>query len=452
MWYFDLSILVNVSNSIMQKTIQGKYGLPWIGQTLPFIRDCNRLYKSMYERFGPVYFNQFMGIKAVHLLSPEGNEFVLLDRDKNFSSRRAWNRSLGKLFPNGLMLRDGDDHRLHRRLMGAPFKSPALIQYVDAMNPDIAQAVQEWGGHDQFLFYPAIKTLTLDLASKIFVGEELNAEAQQINQAFAHLVEASMVLVRYPMFGNKYQRGLEGRKLLEEYFSSRIAAKRASSDTDMFAEICRAESDEGERFSDQDIIDHMIFLMMAAHDTTTSSLSSVCFALAKNPQWQDKIRAEIDGVASPTLGYEKMPEMETIAIVFKEALRMYPPLPTIPRYAVKDCEFQGYQIHQGEQVHVSPLFTHRLPSIWSNPDQFDPERFNKERAEDKQHRHAWIPFGGGAHKCLGLKFAELQVKLVLFHLLKNYQLEVDNDYQMPYQPAPIGKPADSLPITLIARN
>ena len=268
----------------MHKTIPGEYGLPWIGQTLAFMRDCNRLYNTMYGRYGAVYFNRFMGQKAIHLLSPEGNEFVLLDRDKNFSSRLAWNRSLKELFPNGLMLRDGDDHRFHRRLMGAPFKSEALALYVDAMNPDTAKAVAGWAQQETFLFYPAIKQLTLDLATKIFVGEELQDEAQQINTAFVDLVNASMVLVRKPMLGNKYQRGLAGRALLEEYFGSRIEAKRASTHADMFTEICRAQGEHGERFSDQDIIDHMIFLMMAAHDTTTSSLSSVCFALAKHPE------------------------------------------------------------------------------------------------------------------------------------------------------------------------
>ena len=147
-----------------------------------------------------------------------------------------------------------------------------------------------------------------------------------------------------------------------------------------------------------------------------------------------------------------MPELPLTALVFKEALRLYPPLPTIPRQAIQDCEFEGYAIRRGEQVHVSPYFCHRLANIWTEPERFDPERFNKERAEDKQHRHAWIPFGGGAHKCLGLKFAELQVKLVLFHILRSYQLQVPTDYQMPYQPVPIGKPTDALPLQLLPIN
>jgi len=436
---------------VILKTVPGETGFPIIGHTLRFMRDCNRLFVDMHTKYGDVYFNKYVTDKAIHLLSPDGNEFVLLDREKNFSSRKAWNRSLKKLFPNGLMLRDGDEHRHHRRLMGAPFKATALSGYVNQMNPDIAKTVNKWQLQPEFLFYPAIKELTLDLAAKIFIGENLQAESKHINQAFVDVVEASMVLVRKPMFGNKYQRGIEGRAYLEEYFRSRIANKQASDDTDMFAEICRAESDDGDGFSHQDIVDHIIFLMMAAHDTTTSSLSSVCYALAKNPEWQQRIRDDIDAVGADELNYEAMPSFVSADLVLKEALRLYPPLPVIPRMAIKDCEFQGYKINKGDQVMVSPSFTQRMPELWTNPNKFDPERFGNERREDKNHKHAWIPFGGGAHKCLGLKFAELQVKLVLFHILKKYELKVGENYEMPYQPAPIGKPVDMLPLKLVLR-
>ena len=430
------------------KTVPGENGLPIIGHAVYFMRDCNKLFEKMVAKYGPIYSNKYLNVNSVHLMSPEGNEFILLDREKNFSSKLAWNNSLEKLFPNGLMLRDGDEHRHHRRLMGAPFKASALNAYVDDMNPEIAGTTAGWGLQKDFRFYRAIKDLTLNLASNIFVGESLNKEASTVNEAFVDLVNASLVLVRYPILGNKYQRGIKARAYLEDYFRSRIARKQASNDTDMFAEICRAESDEGNGFSNQDIVDHIIFLMMAAHDTTTSALSSICYALAQSPEWQDKIRNEIHSIAGNQLTYQQMPELISAELVLKEALRLYPPLPIIPRTAIKDCEFQGYKIAKGNQVVASPYFTQRSPDIWSNPNSFDPERFNKERAEDRRHKSAWIPFGGGAHKCLGLHFAEMQVKLVLFHMLKNYKISVQEGYKMPYQPAPIGKPIDLLPLTL----
>lgn len=434
--------------SEMLQEVPGENGLPFLGHSLRFKRNCNQLYNEMYERYGPVYYSKFLGTKAVTLLSPEGNEFVLLDRAGNFSSRKAWNMSLGNLFPNGLMLRDGTDHRQHRRLLSAPFKAQALATYVDAMSPHIEASIADWQAQAKFRFYSGIKQLTLELAANIFLGETLSDETEQINQAFVDVVEASMAIVRYPLPGSKYQRGLSGRRHLEEYFRRKIQQKRRSIDADMFSQICRATDEEGRHFTDQEIIDHMIFLMMAAHDTTTSSLSSVTYALAKNPIWQARLRAE-HGEKSPS--YESLLQMQETECVFKESLRLYPPLPTIPRTAIRECEFENYQIHAGDQVHVSPYFTQRLASIWSHPEQFDPQRFAPDRAEGKTHKHAWIPFGGGAHKCLGLKFADLQVKLVLVHLLRAYHLELPAEYQMPYQPAPIGKPTDLLPLGLLAR-
>ena len=81
------------------KTIPGENGLPVFGHVFRFIKNCNHLFDEMHQKYGSVYYNRFLNAKAIHLLSPDGNEFVLLDRDKNFSSRKAWNTSLEKLFP-----------------------------------------------------------------------------------------------------------------------------------------------------------------------------------------------------------------------------------------------------------------------------------------------------------------------------------------------------------------
>lgn len=432
------------------KKVPGETGLPLVGHSIHFMQDCNKLFERMVTKYGPIYSNRYLKVKSVHLMSPQGNEFILLDRDNNFSSKLAWNQSLKHLFPNGLMLRDAEEHRHHRRLMSAPFKAKALKTYVDSMNPEINGTIAGWGLQKDFHFYPAIKQLTLSLAANVFIGESLNKESAKVNEAFVSLVEASMVIIRYPMLGNKYQRGIKARAYLEHYFRSRIPAKKASKDTDMFAEICRAEQDDGNCFTDQDIVDHIIFLMMAAHDTTTSALSSVCYCLAKAPEWQEKIRTEINSINSVTISYAQMPELPSVDLVLKEALRLHPPLPVIPRTATKGCEFEGYKIAKGDHVMASPYFTQHIEEIWSDPKKFDPDRFSKERAEHLKHKHAWIPFGGGAHKCLGLNFAELQIKLVLFHLLKNYRISVQDNYTMPFKPAPIGKPLDLLPLALKA--
>jgi cytochrome P450 len=190
----------------------------------------------------------------------------------------------------------------------------------------------------------------------------------------------------------------------------------------------------------------MIFLMMAAHDTTTSTLTSMTYELARHPEWQERIRDEARAIGKPWLGFEELDRAVALGWAMRETLRRYPPLPVIPRVAGADFPFEGYRIEAGTMVVVSPIFTHHMPEWWPSPFLWDPERFSPERAEDERHTHSWIPFGGGPHHCIGLRFAELQVKAVLHQLVLRYRWSVEPGYQMPVQQAPISKPRDGLPV------
>ena len=105
----------------------------------------------------------------------------------------------------------------------------------------------------------------------------------------------------------------------------------------------------------------------------------------------------------------------------KETLRRYPPLPVIPRVALRDFEWAGFRVPAGAMVVVSPIHTHHMAEWWPEPSRFDPERFTPARAEDEKHTHAWVPFGGGAHLCIGYRFAEVQVKSIMHQLLLRYR-------------------------------
>ncbi len=114
-------------------------------------------------------------------------------------------------------------------------------------------------------------------------------------------------------------------------------------------------------------------------------------------------------------------------MAFKEALRLKPPVPSMPRRAVRDFTFKGFAIPAGTMVGVNPLFTHHMPEIWPDPDTFDPMRFTDE-AQRNRHRFAWVPFGGGAHMCLGLHFAYMQAKCFARHFLQNLSVSLEPGY------------------------
>ncbi len=406
--------------------------------------------QRLYDDYGGVVIQEAGPMRFVNMFGPDANRHVLLDRERIFSAGRPWNRIMGRIFPNGLLLRDGDDHKHHRKILHMPFKRGALRQYAERMNPMIEDAIASWR-HDggETLAFGAFKQLTLEMAASIFIGADLGPATRRMNQAFEDMVAASMSRVRLRIPGLEFYRGLKGREFMVDYLRDLIPKKRSGDGADLFSRLCHAETEEGERLADQEIIDHMIFLMMAAHDTTTSTLTSMAYELAASPAWQERLRDEARALDTDHVGFDDVERQGGLTLVLKEILRRYPALPVVPRVATRAFEFEGFEIPANAMVVLSPIHTHHMEQWWSDPFRFDPERFAPARAEHERHSHSWVPFGGGAHMCLGFRFAELQVKTVMHQLLLRYRWSVPAGYRMPVQQAPISKPRDGLPVTFL---
>jgi cytochrome P450 len=136
--------------------------------------------------------------------------------------------------------------------------------------------------------------------------------------------------------------------------------------------------------------------------------------------------------------------------VIKESLRLTAPVPSLPRKTVADVDVLGHYIPAGTLVSVSPGTNHYAPECWTEPRRFDPERFAGQRREDKSHRYAWMPFGGGAHKCIGLHFGMFEVKAVLHEMLRAYQWSVPDSYRLRWDYVSLPVPVDGLPVRLDA--
>jgi cytochrome P450 len=297
-----------------------------------------------------------------------------------------------------------------------------------------------------------MKQLTLDLAATSFLGAGIGPEVKEITRAFVDMVAAAVTPIRQPLPFTQMARGVKGRERIVAYFSEQIPIRRDKEGEDLFSQLCRATHEDGALLSTQDIVDHMSFLMMAAHDTLTSSLTSFIGELAANPQWQQRLREEVQGLgidANDPSSLDNLEKMPLAEMAFKEAMRKKPPVPSIPRRAVRDFTFKGFAIPAGTLVGINPLFTHHMPEIWPEPEAFNPLRFTDE-AQRNRHRFAWVPFGGGAHMCLGLHFAYMQAKCFARHFLQNLEVSLEPGYTPDWQMWPIPKPRDGLRVTLKA--
>ncbi len=445
-----MEVLSNSRRLPLPPEIEG--GLPYAGPVIPFMLDVTGTFNKCYARYGTTFRTSFFGLENYLLLGPDAVNLVLQDRDGIFSSKQGWSDYIDHIFPGAIMAQDGAEHLRQRRIMQGAFGREAMKGYLDGMHPAIAKGLSHLGDGSQskkFRFFPFIKQLTLDIATSTFAGMQLGNDADELNKAFVDAVEASLAIVRIPVPGLSMWKGVRGRKRLVEAYSAVLPEKRASATPDLFSRLCHAVSEDGATFSDEEVINQMTFVMMAAHDTSTSTLTTMTYLLAKHPEWQERLRKNALAYDSDELRYEDLEAQEELTWVIKEALRLYPPLTSIPRKTLREIEWDGYRIPKGTTVGVFPFFNHRLPELWPDPDKFDPERFGPERREDKNHRYAWTPFGAGAHTCIGQHFGMMEIRAIMHRMLRTYKWSVPKDYEMPVKLMPIVKPRDGLPVSVV---
>ena len=425
-------------------------GTPIVGATLEYLRDPLQMMRRQYDGYGPVSEITFLGGESTMLLGPDACGIALRNADKAFANGPGWNQLIGPFFDRGLMLLDFEEHHRHRLLMQQAFTLPHLRSYAAALGPAVASGLDAWSPGGAVKVFPALKQLTLDLATQVFMGGAALAddhELERVNEAFMACVQAATAIVRLPVPHTRWGDALAGRRLLEEFLGRHLAAKRASGRDDLFSVLCALRDEDGQGLSDRDVVNHMIFLLMAAHDTSTITVTTMMRHLGAHPEWRERLREEAAHLPeSPAL--EELDALESFDLVMKECLRLVPPVPVVMRRTVKETEVLGFHVPADRLVSVMLHLGHHMPEYWPDPERFDPERFSPGRREDKVHRHAWEPFGGGVHKCLGMAFAGIEVKLVVHQLLRRFDWSVPPGYRdrLNYHGLPF--PQDGLPVDL----
>lgn len=428
--------------------VMGDYGFPFLGHIMSTLVDPLEFARQRYAQYGPVSWAGGVGFRVVALMGPDALEAAWINKDKALSSTRGWAPVIGPFFHRGIMLLDFEEHRDHRRIMQQAFTRSALDGYLHLMCPGITRAVADWIPAQGFPFYPAVKHLLLEQAAEVFVGTELGAESDQLAADFHDTVCGGQAIVRADVPGGVWSRGLRARARLERYFAEQLPSRLDGDGTDLFSMLCRSEGDDGARFSHADIVNHMIFLLMAAHDTSAIAISMLVYELGRNAEWQNNLRDEANADPRDTMTLTDVDSYPLLDAAFKEALRMYAPAGTLFRQAVKDTEIAGHYIPRNSQVAINVYASMRLPQWWPNPDTFDPGRFTSGGDASAVARYAFAPFGGGVHKCIGQQFADMNVKAIMHQLLRRFEWSVPAGYRPRLTWGTGPTPADGLPITL----
>jgi cytochrome P450 len=424
-------------------SLPGSVGFaPMAAALYGYLRHGTAHAEQIRARYGDVYRYMWAAMQIVQVWDPDEVQRIVRNEDGAWSAAMGWDAvAFGGLDARGgnfgsLLSLDFDQHRLARKLVTPAFTSKAVKGYIDLAAPSFEAAVEAWFARGVIDFKPEVRRLLARVASNIFTGFDDQEQVQRMERALADFWHGPLALFKNPWLSPRWRRAQRGFRTLRETLLALIPERRAQSGADLFSQLCKVDDREG--LSDEAMVRIFVTIMFGAFDTTSLGLTSMIYLLAKHPDWQERLRAELAGLSPTELDGPGLAKLEQLEWVWKETLRLMPVAVGVPRRALRQVTVGGHSLPAGIYVVAMTGAIGRHPGWWSEPLKFDPMRFSPARAEDRRHPTIYLPFGAGAHACIGAQLANIEVKLLCYYLLRGRSFALERDYEARHTQTPLG--------------
>lgn len=382
------------------------------------------------QKLGPIFRaqvgeegQQVFGRWVVFMVGPEANRFVMHSHRDHFSHDLGWTPTLGGIFEKGLLNTDDPEHDRQRKLMNPAFVIAYMNRYLPIMNRVIAERSRDWAERGEIDIYAEARKITFDVAAECLVGLRTGADVDHLRELFYTLTQSDWDEVE--TMADYVAKMMSVRAELDALLLARIAERRRAPTDDILGMLVKAGDEQSAPFTDRELLGQLHILLVAGHETTTTLSAWLLYLLAEHPEILARIHTEMDEALAATGGEVTMDAIKAMRLLghaVDEAGRLYSPVGNVPRGVVKDFDFGGYHVPAGTRVLLSLAACHRLPSVFANPDVFDPDRFAAPREEDKRTPYGLVTFGGGPRICIGINFAQVEIKAMAAHILRRYTL------------------------------
>ncbi len=431
---------------------------PSIRTTWRFRHDVLNLLLESYQRHGPIFGLRIVFGYNLAMIGPEANHFMLVSGRENFGWRHGRMGDLLTLIGDGLLTTDGDYHDGSRAILMPAFHRERIATAAAVMGSEAAAAVDALPAGASTDVYEWARTLAMRIAMGALFGFDPDSgRAGAIAARFEsglgfHAREFPMQMLFGP--GTPLAKLKRDRAALEEMVGEEIARRRRRGEDggDVLSSLLASTDAEGRSLSDRQVLDHVLTLLFAGHDTATSTVSFLVYELARNPEWADRLAAELDDVCGDRdPGAEELfGGLPLLTRAVDETLRLYPPAWIGPRRSARDFEFNGVTAPAGIPCFYSSWVSHRLPEVFADPHRFDPDRFLPERRAEWP-RGAYVPFGMGPRVCIGKRFGYTEVHAIAAALVRRFRFELPGDYELEIHQSPTLSPQGGLPVRLTPR-
>lgn len=356
-------------------------------------------------------------------------EYVLQKNQRNYTKSKIQTEDLSKYIGKGLLTSEGEHWRKQRKLIQPAFHKKQLNLLLDNINDTVKTEYQKVQPNKKVDIFPILNDLAFQTVVKSLFSNAVN---QKDIHRLQHITEATQKMLvkelRQPYLAWWFTASGSLRKHLDLTEEARQILKRIVNErrvsglrqNDLLDMLLDAKYDNGEPMSEEQLIDEILILFVAGHETTSNALTFTFQLLAQHPKWQDKIVEEISSIEKET--------KDTMALVtsakvcqqiIEESMRLYPPAYFIDRVNIEEDSFNGMHFKAGSSLLFSIFEIHRHPELWEQPDAFMPERFSEG---GRKYSSQYFPFGAGPRKCIGNNFAMFEMIIAVSQLVSKYKI------------------------------
>lgn len=393
-----------------------------------------RLYRAWMAEFKTPFFRSYL------CNDPELVRQVLKERPDDFPKSDRIGAGLRPLLGNSVFLTNGETWKRQRRIIDPAFEGGRLRDTYPAMweageaavarlsaqadgTPIEIEAETSHAAADVIFRTLFSIPIEHETASAVFSEFKAHQRSQPILN-LAAFIRGPKWMPRFFSAETKRTAGVI-RKLIGDLTTERLAAIEAGTAPDDLATkiMTTTDPETGERFDVDEMIDQVAIFFLAGHETSASALAWTFYLMATNPEWQERVADEAKALTSD---FGSVSRLKLSRDVFREALRLYPPVPMMVRETTCPEAFRGRDVKTGSQIVLSPWHLHRHERLWERPDEFDPTRWGTENGKQCQ-RDAYIPFSAGSRVCTGAGFAMVEGPMLLSLILRNFVIEPDEN-------------------------
>lgn len=433
-------------------TPPGARGLPVLGESLQFLRDPETFTSERWAKYGPVFYSNMLGKPTVFMRGAEANYWIFSGEGKYLENE--WSPAVRALLGEDcLSVISGEAHKRRRKLFAPHFRRVGMAACVPGIEQVVAKHIRRWRTDAELgpmAMVPLMRAAIFEIAATYVLGDvsDLGVPLAEASRALETFVAGLFVPLALEIPGTKFAAAAAARDQLNTWLEDLVMRRDADGrrGPDVLSTMLEVRDEHGEPLPRATIVDELLLLLFAGHDTTVTSSTNLLYHLALDPEAYAAVKDEQDQLDDRRFTLDTIRSMTYLEAAIKESMRLIPPIGGAFRVMLEDATFAGFRLPKGWRIAVGPRAVHFDPQLYPEPERFDPRRWQTGGPELPPF--AYIPFGGGPRTCLGQHFAMLEMVVLAAMFVRSFDWRLVANQDLSFTQIPVPRPRSGLLLEL----